>query len=93
MRIHGGDYKNITMSQATAFADPPVPTPGCTTTSGEQGCFDYVQGFARTGAYDFTSTNSTYTLQVQIDQLGRTSICVPENGKLKIKYIAGYEGC
>ena len=86
VRIHGGDYKGITMSQATAFSGT---VDNCTTVSGEQGCFDYVQGLARTGGYNFTSTNDTYTLQVQVSALGRPGICVP-SGK---KYMAGYDAC
>ena len=88
VRITGGDYKNITMSQATAFTTP-VTLNECTTTTGDQGCFDYVQGLAREGEYEFTSSNNTYTLRVRVSRLGHPSICFPK-GK---KSVAGYEEC
>lgn len=87
MRIQGIDYKNITMSQATGFANPAVFLGGCITTNGEQACFDFVRGLARTGAYDFASAN--YKLQVQVTQLGYVNICIPTGEK----NIVGYNDC
>lgn len=84
-RIQGVNHKNITMSQSTAFADPGLGAPsGCTTTNGEQACFDFVRGLARTGAYDFASNN--YTLRVSVTQLGHILISVPAGAR----NIAGY---
>jgi type IV fimbrial biogenesis protein FimT len=83
MRIQGSNHKNITMTQATPFDGTPG---GCTTTNLEEACFDFVRGLARTGEYNFTSTN--YTLQVQVNLLGHVSICRPSG-----KYIVGYDGC
>jgi len=87
MRIQGSNHKNITMSQVTGFADPAVFPGGCTTSNDEQACFDFVRGLARTGAYDFESTN--YKLQVQVTQLGHVEICVPSDEKK----IVGYDDC
>ena len=87
MRIEGVDYKNITMSQATGFANPPVVPDGCVTTSNEQGCFDFMRGLARTGAYDFASAN--YRLRVEVTLLGHMNICVPSG----VQKVVGYKDC
>ncbi len=87
MRIVGSDYKNITMSQATGFADPAVAPGGCTTSNDEQACFDFRRGLARTGAYDFDSAN--YKLRVEVTMLGNVKICVPAGEKK----IPGYKDC
>ena len=90
MRVDGDDYKSITMSQATAFnAGGSNTCPGTPSDPASQVCFRFLRGLADTGAYNFTSTNDTYTLQLQVDQMGRLSVCVP-SGK---KYMAGYEDC
>ncbi len=85
MRIQGSDFRNITMSQATAFAGS---VDNCTTTSAEQGCFGFVRGLARTGQYNFVSANKPYTLQVQMNVLGRVKICVPSGDS-----VVGYDDC
>jgi type IV fimbrial biogenesis protein FimT len=87
MRIVSSDYKNITMSQSTGFANPAIAPSGCTTTSNEQGCFDFIRGIARTGAYDFASAN--YKLRVQVTMLGNVAVCVPAGEKK----IVGYDDC
>ena len=86
MRIVGSDYRNITMSQATAFTGSPR---GCSSVSGEgtQACFDSVRGLAKIGEYDFESAN--YTLRVGVTLLGNVNICVPAGEKP----IPGYRDC
>jgi len=87
MRIVGADYKNITMSQQTGFADPAVFPGACSTTNNEQACFDFIRGLARTGAYDFDSEN--YKLRVEVTLLGHVNICLPSGEKK----IPGYDDC
>jgi len=88
MRIQGINHKDITMSQATGFANPAGGAPrGCSTTNNQQACFDFVRGLARTGAYDFDSGN--YTLRVQVTQLGHVNICIPAGEK----NVVGYDDC
>ena len=84
VRILGSDQRNITMSQATGFADPAIFPGGCTTTNNTQACFDFVRGLARTGAYDFDS--ATYKMRVEITQLGHVKVCVPSGEKLVVGY-------
>ena len=85
MRIQGINHKNITMSQVAGFANTGgVPPSGCTTSSNEQACFDFVRGLARTGAYDFASAN--YKLQVEVTQLGHVKICIPTGEKNVVGY-------
>lgn len=87
MRIEGSDYKNITMSQETAFANPGALTGGCTTVPTGTACFDYVRGLARTGEYEFTSAN--YKIRVQVTMLGNINVCIPSGEKK----IPGYNDC
>ena len=87
MRIVGADYKNIAMSQGTAFSTPGALTGGCVTTSGAQSCFDFVRGLARSGAYQFASAN--YTLRVEVSLLGNVRVCMPAGSK----HIPGYIVC
>ena len=90
MRIQGLNHKNITMRQITPFDDPGVYSGGCDTTPelpGEQACFDFVRGLARTGEYNFESAN--YKLQLQVTQLGHVKLCVP----IGEKHINGYDFC
>ena len=87
MRILGADHKNITMTKATDFTSPAALTGGCKTATGlsaERACFDFVRGLARTGAYDFASTN--YKLQVEVTQLGHVKICIPTGEKNVVGY-------
>ncbi len=58
-RIVGTDYKNITMSKQTGFANPAVWSGGCTTATlhDERACFDFLRGLSRTGAFEFDSAN------------------------------------
>jgi prepilin-type N-terminal cleavage/methylation domain-containing protein len=89
MRILGADFRNITMTKSTGFANPAVWSGGCTTATlhDERACFDFVRGLARTGAFDFESTN--YKLRVQVTQLGGVNICVPSGEKK----VPGYDAC
>ena len=87
MRIQGIDYKDITMSQQVAFANPGALTGGCTTAPAGTACFDYVRGLARTGEFDFTSAN--YKLRVEVTMLGNINVCVPAGEKV----ISGYSNC
>ena len=88
-RIVGADYKSITMTKSTGFADPTIWSGACTaaTLNDQRACFDFVRGLSRTGAFDFTSAN--YTLRVQVNQLGHVKVCVPTGEK----EIVGYDGC
>lgn len=90
MRIQGINHRNITMRprDGTGFTNAGGVAPrGCTTTNKEQACFDFVRGLARTGAYDFASTN--YVLRVRVTQLGNVEVCIPSGEK----NIVGYEDC
>ena len=85
MRIVSGDYSNVTMSQITAF--PVVAGTTCAPAPNGHACFDYIRGLARTGEYEFASTN--YKLSVQVTPLGNVNVCIPENEKK----IPGYNDC
>lgn len=92
MRVVSSDFKNVTMSQAVGFVAPapPVVTPDrCPSLSinDEQACFDFLRGLARTGQYDFASTN--YNLRIQVTLLGNVQVCVPALQKK----IPGYADC
>jgi type IV fimbrial biogenesis protein FimT len=87
MRVVGSDYRNVTMSQATAFADPAVFPGACVTTNGHQACFDFLRGLARTGQYEFDSAN--YKLRVEVTMMGNIKVCLPSGEKK----IAGYQDC
>ena len=89
MRILGSDYKNITMSKVTGFANPPTWSGACTTATlhDERACFDFLRGLSRTGVFDFASAN--YKLRVQVDQLGHVNICVNPGEK----NVVGYDAC
>lgn len=91
MRIVGTDYRNITMSQATAFPNPSVGmiARGCITTTGEQACFDSLRGLALPGVYQFASAN--YNLRVEVSLLGNVRVCLPTGSG--IKKIPGYIVC
>jgi prepilin-type N-terminal cleavage/methylation domain-containing protein len=87
MRVSGGDFSDITMSQAVGFANATVAPGGCTTVSNAQGCFDFLRGLARTGQYDFASAN--YKLRLQVTMLGHINLCIPSGEKK----MPGYNGC
>ncbi len=89
MHIQGSDYKNITMTQITGFANPGVLTGDCATATltNAQTCFDFIRGLARTGVYEFASTN--YKLNVEVTMLGHVNVCVPSGEKK----IVGYNDC
>jgi type IV fimbrial biogenesis protein FimT len=87
MRVVGSDYRNVTMSQATAFADPAVFPGACVTTNTHQACFDFLRGLARTGQYEFDSAN--YKLRVEVTMMGNIKVCLPSGEKK----IAGYQDC
>ena len=87
MRIQGINHKNITMTKAADFTSPAALTGGCKTATGlsiDRGCFDFVRGLARTGAYDFASAN--YKLRVEVTQLGHVKICIPTGEKNVVGY-------
>jgi len=85
MRVLGSDFNNITMSQVTAF--PVVAGTTCATAPAGQACFDYIRGLARTGEYEFASSN--YKLRLQVTMLGNVNVCVPAGSKV----FPGYKGC
>jgi type IV fimbrial biogenesis protein FimT len=87
MRVVGSDYRNVTMSQTTAFADPAVFPGACVTTNTHQACFDFLRGLARTGQYDFDSAN--YKLRVQVTMMGNVVVCIPASEKK----MSGYQDC
>ena len=87
MRIQGVNHKNITMTKAADFLSPAALTGGCKTATGlsiDRGCFDFVRGLARTGAYVFASAN--YKLQVEVTPLGHVKICIPAGEKNVVGY-------
>lgn len=87
MRVVSSDFRGITMSQAVGFANASVAPGGCTTTSNQQACFDFLRGLARTGQYDFDSAN--YKLRVQVTMLGHINVCIPSLQKK----MPGYNDC
>ena len=87
MRVVGSNYRNVTMSQTTAFADPAVFPGDCVTTNTHQACFDFLRGLARTGQYDFDSAN--YKLRVEVTMMGNINVCIPP----LVKKMAGYQDC
>ena len=97
MRIQGTDFKDITMSKASGFANSVTWTTinwsnGCkaatnATLHDERTCFDFMRALSRTGTFDFASAN--YKLRLQVDQLGHVNICV-NTGE---KGVVGYDAC
>jgi len=94
MQLASTDFQNITMkgSGGTAPSFGTAAGPGaCATVLSKQACFEPIQGLSRstTGHIQLKSSNNTYTLQVEVDAVGKVKICVPSGAK---KFI-GYPDC